>query len=92
VKVSEQMKKKEGKEGAEITPNFEDGMTALEEIVARLESGELSLEESLNAYEKGVGLVRTLNDKLSEAEKRIEVLSRAGDGRLQIEEIDEDDL
>ena len=72
--------------------SFEAGMKALEEIVGRLESGELPLEASLLAYERGVGLVRALNEKLSEAEKRIEVVSRAGDGRLRIEETDEDEL
>ena len=63
---------------------FEDGMRALEAIVSRLESGQLTLEEALQAFEQGIGLVRSLNDKLNEAERRLEVLSRAEDGSLRL--------
>lgn len=82
------MKKKK----TESMQSFESGMKELEKIVARLESGDLPLEESLAAYEQGVGLVRRLNEKLGEAEKRIEILSRGSDSVLRVEEIDEDEL
>jgi len=59
---------------------FEDGMARLEELVTRLEAGDLPLEEALRAFESGVGLVRALNDQLTEAEQRVEVLTRAPDG------------
>lgn len=71
--------------------SFEQGLTALEELVAALESGELPLEEALAAYEKGVGLVRRLNDRLNEAEKKIEVLSRDTAGDLVVEAMAEDE-
>jgi exodeoxyribonuclease VII small subunit len=63
---------------------FEDGMAALEALVARLESGELSLEDALLAFEQGVALVRTLNERLAAVEQRIERLVRGDDGRLRV--------
>lgn len=63
---------------------FDQGMDSLEKIVGRLESGELSLEDALKAFEEGVGLVRTLNEKLTEAEQRVELLSRAENGALRL--------
>jgi exodeoxyribonuclease VII small subunit len=62
---------------------FEDALRDLEQTVQRLESGELSLEDSLAAFERGVGLVRLLNDKLAAVERRIEVLMRADDAKLR---------
>lgn len=70
---------------------FEDGMLALENLVARLESGDLPLEEALGLFEQGVGLVRSLQEKLNEAERRIEVLSRAEDGALLTRPLDQDE-
>ena len=46
---------------------FDQGMAELEAIVARLEAGELPLEEALAAFEAGVTLVRTLNQRLNDA-------------------------
>jgi len=63
---------------------FEDGMAALEALVARLESGELPLEEALLAFERGVALVRALNERLLAAEQRVEILMRGADGRLSL--------
>jgi exodeoxyribonuclease VII small subunit len=70
---------------------FEDGMSALEELVSRLESGDLTLEEALSAFEKGVGLVRQLNEKLNEAERRVEVLSRGADGTSALRVVEEEE-
>jgi len=53
---------------------FEDAMKELEDIVKRLESGDLPLEESLKIFEKGVGLSRFCFNKLEEAEKRVSIL------------------
>ena len=61
---------------------FEDEMKDLEAIVARLDSGELSLEESINAFERGVALVKALNHKLDEVEKKVELLVRNSQGDL----------
>ncbi len=55
--------------------NFEDAMKRLETIVEQLESGELSLENSIARYEEGVKLSRGLTAQLDDAEKRIERLA-----------------
>lgn len=70
---------------------FEDQLAALEAIVERIESGEHSLEESIADFEHGVGLVRTLNRRLDEAERRVEALTRGPDGELVSEPLDDDD-
>lgn len=60
--------------------NFEASLAALERIVRELERGELPLEKSLELFEEGVRLSRECQERLNEAERRIEVLLRAGDG------------
>lgn len=54
--------------------HFEKSMNALEEIVKELEQGELSLEDSLKSYEKGIKLARLCQKALKEAEQKIEIL------------------
>ena len=63
---------------------FETALEELEQVVEQLESGELSLEDSLSAFEKGVGLVRFCNQKLNEVEKKIEMLVKDKEGKLQL--------
>ena len=63
---------------------FESALEELVEVVEQLESGELSLEDSLSAFEKGVGLVRFCNQKLNEVEKKIEMLVKDKEGKLQL--------
>lgn len=65
------------------TRKFEDEMADLEGIVSQIDSGELSLEESISAFERGVALVRSLNQKLDEVERRVEVLIRDSRGELK---------
>ena len=67
-----------------VDKNFESALEELEQVVEQLESGELSLEDSLSAFEKGVGLVRFCNQKLSEVEKKIELLVKDKEGKLQL--------
>lgn len=62
---------------------FEDELKDLETIVTRIDSGELSLEESISAFERGVALVRSLNRRLDEVERRVEVLTRNAEGQLK---------
>ncbi len=59
---------------------FEDAVKELEDIVKRLESGDLSLEESLKVFEQGVSLSRYCFNKLEEAEKRVSLLIKEGGG------------
>ncbi|WWO98936.1 MAG: exodeoxyribonuclease VII small subunit [Candidatus Dasytiphilus stammeri] len=56
------------------TINFESSLKELEKIVSYLENGELSLEEALSAFEKGVYLARLSQKKLQQAEQRIQIL------------------
>ncbi len=55
---------------------FEKALERLEKIVEELESGDLALEEALKRYEEGVKLSRACTKKLTEAEKKIETLTR----------------
>ena len=64
--------------------NFESALEDLELVVEQLESGELSLEDSLAAFEKGVGLVKFCNQKLNEVEKKIDFLVKDKEGKLQL--------
>jgi exodeoxyribonuclease VII small subunit len=67
---------------------FEVALGELEQVVEQLESGDLSLEDSLAAFEKGVGLVKYCNQKLSEVEKRVEILLKDKEGKLQFKSLD----
>ena len=66
--------------------NFESSLAELEKIVAQLETGDLPFEESLKLFEDGVKLSRECRERLSEAERRIEVLMKDGDGKLSLSE------
>jgi exodeoxyribonuclease VII small subunit len=66
----------------EEAPRFEAALKQLEEIVQRLEKGELPLEESLKLYEDGIRLSRLCHAKLEEAEGRIEMLMKDARGEL----------
>lgn len=59
---------------------FETALKKLEDVVRKLEGGELSLDESLKAFEEGVKLSGFCSRKLNEAEKRVELLLRQKDG------------
>ncbi len=63
------------KEAPSPVANFEHSLEELEQLVERMETGELSLEESLAAYERGVGLYRSCHQALEEAELRVRLLS-----------------
>ena len=69
------MAKKPATPEASAVAGFEQSMQALEELVARMEAGEMTLEESLAAYERGVGLYRSCQSALEQAELRVRVLS-----------------
>jgi len=61
-------------------PSFEAALKQLDEIVLRLEKGELALEESLKLYEEGIRLSRLCHAKLEEAEGKIELLLKDARG------------
>ncbi len=53
---------------------FEDALRKLEEILRTMETGDLTLEESLKAFEEGIRLSRLCTERLDEAERRVEIL------------------
>jgi exodeoxyribonuclease VII small subunit len=59
--------------------SFESAMEQLETLVSRMESGDLSLEESLKAFERGVYLTRFCQDQLQKAELKIQELNSKGE-------------
>ena len=65
---------------ADAEPGFDHILTRLREVVQRLESGELTLEQSLAIYEEGVQLARKGQQLLASAEKRVEILVSAAGG------------
>lgn len=70
---------------------FEKALERLEKLVEELESGNIPLEEALKKYEEGVKLSRVLSEKLTSAEKKIQVLSKALDGSFKREDFEFDD-
>jgi exodeoxyribonuclease VII small subunit len=64
------------KAAKDAQPDFEAAMRDLEELVERLEQGDLPLEESLAAFERGVMLTRACQTALKEAEQKVEILLR----------------
>ncbi len=62
---------------------FEDALNKLEKIVSKLEDGEILLEESLKLFEEGIRLSRLCNQKLEEAEKRVEILMKGKNGVIK---------
>jgi exodeoxyribonuclease VII small subunit len=67
---------------------FEDALSKLEKIVSKLEEGDIPLEESLRLFEEGIRHSRFCNQKLDEAEKRIEILLKDKDGGLRPQPFD----
>jgi exodeoxyribonuclease VII small subunit len=67
---------------------FESSLEELERIVRELEQGELTLEKSLELFEQGVKLSRECQERLNQAERRIEILMRDNQGRATVRPFD----
>ncbi len=61
--------------------SFEDAMRELEETVGKLETGEATLEESIKLYERGAELRKLCEDRLREAEERVEKITLSANGQ-----------
>ena len=61
---------------------FEDAMIELESKVKKLESGSLTLDESITAFEEAVKLIRVCNKQLENAERRVRMLTEGNDGSV----------
>lgn len=72
------------------TPDFETALAELEKLVEKMESGEQSLEESLESFQKGIELTRTCQEGLKAAEQKVEQLLKKN-GELVSEPINPDD-
>jgi exodeoxyribonuclease VII small subunit len=66
-------------------PDFERSLARLEEVVRRLESPQLSLDDAMKLFEEGVELSRECQKQLEEAEGRVEILLKKADGKLAAE-------
>jgi exodeoxyribonuclease VII small subunit len=66
----------------EEPPSFEQAMAELEQIVGELEGSELTLEQSLERYERGVKAVKRCREVLDKAEKRLQILLSDEEGNL----------
>lgn len=71
-------------------PDFEQSLAELQTLVERLESGELSLEDSLATFEQGIRLTRKCQDALAQAEQKVQILLER-DGALQEAPFDTDE-
>ena len=70
--------------------DFEKSLEQLEQLVSKMESGELSLEESLKTFEEGVKLTRLCQEKLADAEQRVQTLVEE-QGEACLEDYEPDD-
>jgi exodeoxyribonuclease VII small subunit len=66
-------------------PDFERSLARLEEVVRKLESPQLSLDEAMKLFEEGVGLSRECQKQLEEAEGKVEILLKKADGQMVAE-------
>lgn len=71
--------------------NFEQAFSKLEEIVEDLETGDLTLEDSLKKFEEGIKLSRICGEKLEKARQKIEVLMKDSGGEFKFEDLDEEE-
>ena len=69
------------------TPDFETALAELEALVEKMEQGELSLDESLKQFERGVQLTRSCQQALKEAEQKVQILLEK-DGQTSLEPFD----
>ncbi len=68
--------------------SFEKSISELEEIVSQLEGGNVTLDESLSLFEKGIKLSKSCQKMLDEAEKKVSVLMTNEDGEIVKEDFD----
>ncbi len=69
-------------------PDFERSLARLEEVVRKLESPQLALDDAMKLFEEGVELTRECQKQLEEAEGRVEILLKKADGKLVAEPFD----
>jgi len=80
--VAEEDIQEPGLQGEDETPGYEEAYSQVEELVRELESGELTLKESIQKYEQAVKAMNRCYELLDEAQKKIEMLTRDAEGRI----------
>ena len=68
---------------------FEDSMNELETIVTQLETGDITLDDSLKLFEEGIKLAKTCQNKLEEAEMKVKILTKTSNGEMSLEDFGE---
>jgi exodeoxyribonuclease VII small subunit len=71
-------------------PSLESAMQRISEIVTAMESGDLPLEKLIESYEEGIGLVKTCQETLYAAEKRIQIIARNARGEVSLQNFEEE--
>lgn len=66
------------------TPAFEESLASLEQLVSKMDSGELELEQSLEAFEQGIKLIRDCQQSLQAAEQKVQKLVESSDGLISV--------
>jgi exodeoxyribonuclease VII small subunit len=69
-------------------PDFERSLARLEEVVRKLESPQLALDEAMKLFEEGVALSRECQKQLEEAEGKVEILLKKADGKMVAQPFD----
>ena len=72
----------------ETERNFESGMDRLEEIVEQMESGKLPLEDLIVRYEEGMNLVKICQERLANAQQKIEIIARNSAGKVVVKQFE----
>lgn len=67
--------------------NFENNLKSVDEIIEQLESGELSLDDSIKAYEKAMKLLKNSSDILNQAEGKVLKIIESNSGDIELEEV-----
>lgn len=68
--------------------SFEDALAQLEDIVRKLEGGQLRLQDAIASYERGAALRRHCESKLNEADARVQAIIQRADGALEMKSMD----
>ena len=70
------------------SPSFEEALQKLESLVEKMESGDTSLERSLESFEEGMHLIKACREQLENAEQKVQSLIKDSDGNLDLEEFE----
>ncbi|NQS97897.1 MAG: exodeoxyribonuclease VII small subunit [candidate division Zixibacteria bacterium] len=67
-------------------PNFEEALAEIDSIVSKLEGGQLTLDESLVMFQRGMELMRFCGEKLDAAEKKLKIIIEGAEGEFKVED------